>query len=253
MAAKRPANDLPDHLSTDAPVAKKRSQIYLSKYSSFPGIEPSSRGTSHAYCRYCRLDFSISHSGSGDIDKHRASKGHKKVESSAKNTRPMTVFLERSGTAEDRAVIRAEVMFAELATQLNWPITSNDMITKTVKAAFPDSSIAKKYACGRSKATSLVKELANDGKIKITESIATAPFCIATDGSNDQRNKQFPVVINYADLDVGVCCRLLSVPVLTNKPATGKVFVVMVPELSVRGTILFLVMVSVCLSVCLCI
>jgi hypothetical protein len=236
MATKRPANDLSsDDLSTDdddappdAPVAKKtkkpaqkRSQTYLPKYSLFPGILPSSRGESYAYCSYCRSDFLITHSGSGDIDKHRASKGHKKVEVSAKNTRPMTGYLGH-GANKDQAVIRAEVMFAELATQLNWPIASNDLVTKTVKAAFPDSAIAKKYACGRSKATAIVKELAKDGKLEITDKIATAPFCLATDGSNDLRNKQFPVVINYTDLDVGVCCRLLSVPVLTNTAATGR-------------------------------
>ena len=40
-------------------------------------------------------------------------------------------------------------MFMELIVKMNLPMTTADIITKTVKSAFPDSPIAQKYECGR--------------------------------------------------------------------------------------------------------
>jgi hypothetical protein len=122
--------------------------------------------------------------------------------------------------------LKAEVMFTELVAKLNLPLTVSDAITKTCKAAFPDSKIAQNYACGRSKATSILKALSTEIKNDLVDIVKMNPFCLSNnDGSNDKRDKQFPMVLTYADIDLGVLCRLLSVPIL-QAAATGRFHVV---------------------------
>ena len=56
-------------------------------------------------------------------------------------------------------ITRAETMMVELLTELNLPFTSADKFTEAFPEMFPDSQIAAKFACGRSKATAVVKKL----------------------------------------------------------------------------------------------
>jgi len=79
-------------------------------------------------------------------------------------------------------------------------------------------------ACGRNKSTVLIKELA----LKIADNLSTrmrnGPFTLSTDGSNDERSKQYPVVVRTFDKKSGsVNSELLSVPICEGS-ATGKVF-----------------------------
>ena len=62
---------------------------------------------------------------------------------------------------------------------------------------FPDSQIAKKYACVRTKTTAIVKEMATQGKSQILNVIKSAPFAIATDGSNNADSKLYPIVVTF--------------------------------------------------------
>ena len=80
--------------------------------------------------------------------------------------------------------------------QLNLLIAASDVINSVVKKVFPDSKIAQSYKCGRSKTTALVKHLAQETKESIADRCKAVPFSISTDRSNDQKNKQFPVVIS---------------------------------------------------------
>jgi hypothetical protein len=202
----------------------KYNQVYLSCYSAIPGIKPSKLSKSHAFCNYCNIDISISHSGRFDITRHCGKAKHKNFVNAAKSARPITQFLPaRTLENNERAVIKAETMMTEVIVNCNMPLSVADVFTKTLKAAFPDSAIAKKYECGRSKTTALVKELARDEKCKTVVHMIDGPFSLATDGSNDQRNKQFPVVVNTSNLTDGVKAKLLSVPVIPAKTgATGR-------------------------------
>ena len=78
----------------------------------------------------------------------------------------MTSFFESgastSATSEklDLAVIRAEIVMLDLAVELNLSMNSLEKLNKAVKVMFPDSEIAKKFQCSRTKGTALVKEMA---------------------------------------------------------------------------------------------
>ena len=197
-------------------------QRYLDKYSKIPGITHSKKGSSFAHCNYCNIDFNISHSGSYDISRHCERKGHKDMERMAKSNACIRQFLPQPEMELEKSVIKAETMFTEMIVKLNLPLTAADTISRVVKVAFPDSKIAKKYECGRSKSTALVKQLAHFTRSELVERMKNSPFSIATDGSNDQREKQFPVVVTTFGPD-GIIVGLLSVPVLS-EAATGMLY-----------------------------
>ena len=63
--------------------------------------------------------------------------------------------------------------------------------------------------------------MALDIKTELQEFFSHGPFCVATDGSNEQCDKQYPVVITTVG-DRGMETSLLSVPVLgLRSPSTG--------------------------------
>ena len=58
---------------------------------------------------------------------------------------------------------------------------------------FPDSSIAKKYSCARTKTTSILNgAMAPEMKATLVELMKMEPFSICIDGSNDNDLKNVP-------------------------------------------------------------
>ena len=108
----------------------------------------------------------------------------------------------------------------ELIVSLNLPITAADSFNRVLKKVFNDSKIAAGYECGQSKTTALIKTMADEASDSLSERMKVNPFSLSTDGSNDQRLKQYPVVITLPNTN-GVTQELLSVPVLS-EPGTGK-------------------------------
>ena len=88
-------------------------------------------------------------------------------------------------------------MLCELLVHHNLPFTAADTFTKAVKRMFPDSQIAKELQCGRKKATGLVNGVpaVEMRQIDIVTRMKSQVFTVSTDGSNDDRSKQFPIVV----------------------------------------------------------
>ena len=55
------------------------SQKFIQQYESIPEITKSSRGDEFAFCKYCKKDISIAHSGMYDIERHRGTNVHKDI------------------------------------------------------------------------------------------------------------------------------------------------------------------------------
>ena len=55
-----------------------------------------------------------------------------------------------------------------------------------------DSKIAQEYQCGRPKTAAVLKHLATEVKCSIESAMKSGQYCILTDGSKDQMDKQFP-------------------------------------------------------------
>ena len=66
----------------------------------------------------------------------------------------------------------------DMVIESNLPLSVMDKFTKVVKIVFPDSEIAKKIHCGRSKASCLVKESAAIHVVQLTDRMKAGPFTV---------------------------------------------------------------------------
>ncbi|KAF3838183.1 hypothetical protein F7725_009951 [Dissostichus mawsoni] len=87
----------------------------------------------------------------------------------------------------------------------NLPLARNDHYSKLVSRMFPDSEIARQYACGRTKATHIAYSVASHSvdRLKKAVGLKKAPYSLATDGSSDEEDKFFPVLITHVDEETG--------------------------------------------------
>lgn len=95
-----------------------------------------------------------------------------------------------------------------------------------------NSNIANRYACGRTKSSAIAIEMSRDVVQDIEEEMRTGPFCFATDGSNDARDKQFPVV--FTSSSMGVKVRLLRMTTLSESATAQNINNMLTRELEKR-------------------
>ena len=78
-----------------------------------------------------------------------------------------------------------------------------DCISVLLKKIFPDSNETKKFSNGRTKTekvvTSVLAQYSIDAVVKSFEENDIVYFGMATDGSNRNKLKLFPIVIEYFD------------------------------------------------------
>ena len=223
---KRSPDQHDQELDTNTSKRRRRTkywQKFLPKYNDIPGIKASRKGEAFAYCVYCRDDFKIANSGLYDIKRHRETASHVNLEKKAKGSQSISnLFSSQPEVSQiSTQIIKAEAMMTDFIIDLNLPITAADRLNKILKKAFPDSKIAAGYECGRSKTTAMIKCLADFAKEDIIDAMKARPYSISTDGSNDQQNKQFPIVVTFPSVH-GVTTCLLTVPVLTES-GTGQI------------------------------
>ena len=107
----------------------------------------------HARCTLCSVDISISHGGSNDISKHIATQKHTHMSRKSATTTDIRDMFPKVG---DKAHTRAEALMCEFLIEHNLPLAVSDHLTALIKAAVPDSQIAK-ITCGRTKTSYIVK------------------------------------------------------------------------------------------------
>ncbi|KAK7484378.1 hypothetical protein BaRGS_00024383 [Batillaria attramentaria] len=126
MASKRSHDDAHSSTSKSATKKLKVTQKFTDKYLKIPGISRSSLGDSYAHCDYCKCDFSITHSGSFDIQGHLKTKKHTNYLSLARDTKAvnqpkLNMFMPTSSgtlSAMDRDIVRTEVMVTESVVKI---------------------------------------------------------------------------------------------------------------------------------------
>ena len=136
----------------------RRKQSYCDSYAeTFTFIKKSIKGEHHAYCKSCNCDISISAGGANDIKRHMNNDKHKKnaeaLQRASLHTQPLSSFCKK----EDLSVIRAEVLFTDFLVEHSIQPAVADHTGELFRQMFPDSRIAKKYACARTKTTQIIK------------------------------------------------------------------------------------------------
>ena len=126
----------------------------------------------------------------------------------------MNMFVKKN---QSTAVINAELLFQGMVIEHNLPLALNDHYSKLVSRMFPDSEIARQYACGRTKATHIAYSVASHS----VDGLKKAPYSLATDGGSDEEDKFFPVLITHVDEETGlITTSFLDMPVVNE--ATGE-------------------------------
>ena len=97
----------------------------------------------------------------------------------------------------------AEIKLTGFLAEHNLPIASADHLTSLVRECFPDSKIAKLYACSHTKASCILNgAICPDLKESLVEDMNSSVFSLSTDDSNDQNlDKMNPLTVCMFDIN----------------------------------------------------
>ena len=155
-----------------SPLKNNKKRKYASKYKEawkvkYPWVKHSADGSNFAYCTLCNANLNISSGGMNDLFRHGESQGHKTAALARSSSRKVGDFLIVKDSAGEKAVTKAECMFSNFVAKHNLSFAVADHFTKLVPKMFPDSEIAKKFHCGPTKTTQIVKGELNIFRIQV--------------------------------------------------------------------------------------
>ena len=108
-------------------------------------------------CFVCSSDFLVKHGGKNYVNRHIQSDKHNTVAKARSNTPGIAGYFTKSGADND--VIKAEMLFTGFLVEHNLNIASSDHAGPLFKRMFPDSKIASKYGCARTKTTAIIDDV----------------------------------------------------------------------------------------------
>ena len=147
------------------PPAKRKRQPYSQKYTEKWESDPlfqswltkSDKGPLYYHCKLCNSDGKA---GKSEIEKHAAGAKHMKIVESAKRTVSVLDMPSVSGKRHaEKQVKEAEIRLAAVVSELNLPFSSADKLVPAIQAICPDSDVAKKLKCGKTKCAAIVKNV----------------------------------------------------------------------------------------------
>jgi hypothetical protein len=116
--------------------------------------------------------------------------------------------------------MRAELMVMRLFIDHNLPISAADHIGPLLRSISCDP-IFRDFKCGRTKLTALVKHEAEKTAVEVAKKCDKV-FTVCTDGSNNKKDKFYPLVVSFFNEDKGNSA-LLSVPTVVEASCTGEI------------------------------
>ena len=155
---------------------------------SMPYIVASSKGDKYAYCKLCNSNFSVSHGGRNDAQRHCQSSGHLKRYAESQSALSITSrFRGESSASHFSKVMAAELMMAKFIALHNLPFQVADHLTDLVPLMFPDSKIAAGFASKHTKTKSIVCD-AIDPHLKepVIKELKCNSFNLMCDESNER-------------------------------------------------------------------
>jgi len=101
----------------------------------------------------CRTDFSVAHSGAGDIEKHLRSEKHKLLDRASASSSSMFNFFKKTDLpcSKNFEVAAAEATWAYHTVQENHSFRSNDCALSLIQTCFE-----QKFRCARTKTEAIV-------------------------------------------------------------------------------------------------
>ncbi|CAM4725598.1 unnamed protein product [Leuciscus chuanchicus] len=184
------------------------------------------------------MSFSIGHGGEYDVKRHRLTETHKKRVQQKETSKSMDAFLRPKNDFLADKVTAAEVVndvcletgLAEVTSVYHTVLHATSYRagvcgTKLAPTIYPDSDIAKRMACGRTKAEAIVTDVLAPTSVEDCLKVLRRPlneqreattkahtpfFSVASDASNHGTTKLFPLSVRYWTPDLGVQTKVLD-------------------------------------------
>ena len=156
--SRRSASDSDTSPSESPPFPKGRRSSATLTVSIIPSGQSSKKGSTYAFCSLCGVDISIAGGGVHQIKRHCANKKHcSRVKEVSRQPTMSTVVGSRAESRKlSDQVCCAELCFPRFVAEYNLPFAVADHFNSLVSVMFPDSKIAAKFACARTKTAALI-------------------------------------------------------------------------------------------------
>lgn len=165
-----------------------------------------------AECKLCRTDISIKYEGKRALVVHSEGKKHKLLFKNKSSMTSVSSFFVKKHSREEDLITAAEITSVYHGVKHHHSYSSQDCNNKLFPTLFPDSEVAKKIACGRTKATSICENVIAplSQEILLSELQESTYFALGTDSSNKGNIKMFPVTVQWFSLKDGLKQGLLD-------------------------------------------
>ena len=204
---------------------------WLQKYPVF-----SREGNHHVKCESCQCIINVKRGSIKQLEAHLGTKKHKSSTSAISHNQKIDQLVF---TDHQRKVISAELKFCYFLAKNNHAFSAADEFNSMVASLFPDSKIANKYACGRTKATTLIRTvLAPQINKEFLSNCSDRPYSVLLDETTDcSTQKQLAVLIRFVDdrsAALEICTKVVDLAVV-NKATGENLFNALMTTLAANG------------------
>lgn len=129
-----------------------------------------------------------------------------------KTSKCLDAFFIKKHTSEETSIINSEVALIYHNVKHGLSYNSLDCLEKNISKFIPDSQIAAKLTCGRTKASAITRNVLgpySQEKV-ISELKECYYFSVVSDASNVGNLKTFPYAVQYFNCNKGICRKLLD-------------------------------------------
>ena len=167
----------------------------------FPWATDSKRRHSYAFCVRCSRDICMAHGGVKDLKKHK----NTALSHSERSTVGALPLSSCYGPVRSSEVLEAEVKFGYFLGEHHLAFNITDHASKLFSSMFPDSAIAKEFKCGRTKATAILRAIAEDAWESIQNAVKDSKYIsIQTDETTDLTvNQQMAIMLGFFENSCG--------------------------------------------------
>ena len=202
---------------------KRKCTFTDSMKTKYPGFRPG-RYDWEAECITCGSGtfISVANKGALDLKAHIEKPKHIKNVRGESSSAKVTEYFVSPGSKIDESVSAAEGTLAFHSVKHHHSYKSMDCTCKLIKSIIPDSDIAIKMSCARTKCEAIVNSVLAPHSIDmVVEAMSNVRYCgVATDGSNHGSVKLFPILIQYFDWkNGGLQSKLIDVHSVSDETA----------------------------------
>ncbi|KAJ2943633.1 hypothetical protein O0L34_g4456 [Tuta absoluta] len=160
-------------------------------------LQPSQKGDTFAFCKFCQTDLSVGSAGKNDIFRHSKTGKHIDSSPSTSSNNKQTTMSKYVHKVDSTK--RADILLASFVAEHNLSMNIMEHLPQLIQKVCPDSDIAKGIKCGRTKVTKVLTSVTGaTDKDNILSHIRNHKFSLLVDESTDRGcTKHLCLVVRY--------------------------------------------------------